>query len=225
MSSIPTNTRRPSDTPQSETLAESGQGHIDLRDTAAPSGLEVRQNHPAVITQETVINADGNLLVYPVLIARPSFASRFAVRSFDLVVATTALIALAPVMLAVAIAVRLDSPGPVLYGSPRVGHRKPTFKAWKFRSMVPDADRALQRVLEADSEAAREYREFHKLKNDPRLTRAGRFIRQTSLDELPQLINIVRGEMSVVGPRPKACLLYTSPSPRDRQKSRMPSSA
>ena len=119
-----------------------------------------------------------------------------------MVVAAVALVALAPLLLAVAIAVKLDSPGPLLFGSPRVGHRKLVFRAWKFRSMYPDADRLLAGHLRNDARARQEYRRFRKLRNDPRLTPVGAFIRRTSLDELPQLFNILIGEMSVVGPRP-----------------------
>lgn len=133
----------------------------------------------------------------------PSRAQRVSVRAFDLVVAVVGLVVLAPLMLLVAIAVMIDSPGPILYGSARVGHGKPTFRAWKFRSMQPDADAALDDILAADATASREYETYHKLRDDPRLTRVGAVIRQTSLDELPQLFNILIGEMSVVGPRPK----------------------
>ena len=137
------------------------------------------------------------------LIPGPSRAQRAVTRTFDLAVAVLGLIVLAPLIVLVAIAVAIDSPGPILYGSPRVGHRKPTFRAWKFRSMRPDADETLEGLLADDAEARREYQRYHKLRNDPRLTRVGAVIRQTSLDELPQLFNILIGEMSVVGPRPK----------------------
>jgi lipopolysaccharide/colanic/teichoic acid biosynthesis glycosyltransferase len=92
----------------------------------------------------------------------------------------------------------------VFYGSTRIGHDKPFFKAWKFRSMRPDADEVLAELLAADEAARAEYEHYHKLRDDPRLTRLGSFIRRTSIDELPQLFNILAGEMSVVGPRPKS---------------------
>jgi lipopolysaccharide/colanic/teichoic acid biosynthesis glycosyltransferase len=129
--------------------------------------------------------------------------SRAAVRCFDVTTALAGLILLAPIMAAVALAVRIDSPGPVFYGSPRIGHRKPQFNAWKFRSMHRDADTLLANLLATDERAREEYEVFHKLRKDPRLTKVGSFIRRTSLDELPQLVNILMGEMSVVGPRPK----------------------
>ena len=137
--------------------------------------------------------------------------ARFWVRVFDLTVAVTAILVMAPVMLLVALLVKVSSPGPVLYGSPRLSSRKPVFKAWKFRSMYLDADLRLASLLENDPVAAEEYAIYRKLSHDPRITTVGRFIRSLSLDELPQLFNILVGEMSVVGPRPKLqneCGLY-----------------
>jgi lipopolysaccharide/colanic/teichoic acid biosynthesis glycosyltransferase len=133
----------------------------------------------------------------------PSRRAQALTRLFDLSVSALALLALAPVMAAVAVAIVIESRGPVLYGSTRVGHRRPRFKAWKFRSMHPGADAQLERILADDPDARREYETFHKLKDDPRLTRVGAFIRRTSLDELPQLVNVLIGQMSIVGPRPK----------------------
>ena len=141
-----------------------------------------------------------------ILIDQPTPASRFLVRAFDLTVAITGLVVLSPLMLVLALLVKVESRGPALYGSTRVGYRKPVFKAWKFRSMRPDADAVLDELLAADEEARAEYEHYHKLRNDPRLTRLGSFIRRTSLDELPQLFNILVGEMSVVGPRPKSAV-------------------
>ncbi len=136
-------------------------------------------------------------------ITEPSRAARVVVRLFDLAVAIIGLLLLAPLMAIVAIAVMIDSPGPIVYGSTRVGHNRPTFRAWKFRSMHTDAETDLNVILANDAAARREYETYHKLHDDPRLTRVGSLIRQTSLDELPQLINILLGQMSVVGPRPK----------------------
>ncbi|MEM7274132.1 MAG: sugar transferase [Actinomycetota bacterium] len=201
--STPTNTIRLRSR-ELATIAAQADGALDLRERPEDGGISIRFEDQVSVSHEPVVTADGSILLHPVLIDPPPLSTRLAVRTFDLVVAVTALVLLAPVMVAVAVAVKLDSPGPVLYGSPRLGHRKPRFNAWKFRSMMPDADAALERLLATDPEAAREYRIYHKLKDDPRLTRVGRVIRQTSLDELPQLINILRGEMSIVGPRPKA---------------------
>lgn len=120
-------------------------------------------------------------------------------RLFDLVVGTLTLIAVAPVMLIVALAVRLDSPGPALFRQQRVGENGRLFTIYKFRSMTVDAEARLHEVLRTDQDQPI----AHKRPDDPRVTRVGRFIRRTSLDELPQLFNVLKGDMSLVGPRPE----------------------
>jgi Undecaprenyl-phosphate galactose phosphotransferase WbaP len=105
-------------------------------------------------------------------------------------------------IIAVAIAVRLTTGSPVIYGHKRIGRDGREFKCYKFRSMVPNADEVLSRLLATNAEAREEWNRDFKLKNDPRVTRVGRFIRKTSLDEFPQLWNVVRNDMSIVGPRP-----------------------
>ena len=107
-----------------------------------------------------------------------------------------------PFIILIALLIRIDSPGPILYGQIRIGQNGESFKAWKFRSMAKNADRTLESYLDAHPELRQSWERDHKLRNDPRITRVGRFLRQTSLDELPQLWNILRGEMSLVGPRP-----------------------
>ncbi len=97
--------------------------------------------------------------------------------------------------------VALDGGKPV-FGHVRVGRHGRPFRCWKFRTMVPDADRRLAEILTSDPQAAAEWQQFQKLSNDVRVTRIGRFLRATRLDELPQLVNVLRGEMSLVGPRP-----------------------
>jgi len=119
-------------------------------------------------------------------------------RAFDIVTATAALVVLSPVLLAVACAVKWTSPGPVLFAQERYGWNRRRFRMLKFRTMVPNAE-ALQPALESANEADGP---VFKIADDPRITRLGRFLRRTSLDELPQLINVLRGEMSMVGPRP-----------------------
>jgi len=111
-------------------------------------------------------------------------------------------IVILPFLLLIALAVKIDSRGPVLYGHTRLGRDGKPFKAWKFRSMVKDSDAQLERYLVSHPEARREWEESRKLKDDPRVTRVGRFLRKTSLDEFPQLLNVLKGEMSLVGPRP-----------------------
>lgn len=105
-------------------------------------------------------------------------------------------------LLALAVWIKLDSPGGVFYWSTRIGQKGAPFKCLKFRSMFEDADARLQEMLARDEAVRAEYERFHKLERDPRITRAGAFIRRFSLDELPQLFNVFRGEMSLVGPRP-----------------------
>jgi exopolysaccharide biosynthesis polyprenyl glycosylphosphotransferase len=119
-------------------------------------------------------------------------------RGMDLVGAVVGLVLGAPLLALIALAIRLDSPGPVLFRQTRVGIRGKTFEIYKFRSMRQGADAELEQLRqlnEADGP-------IFKIRNDPRLTRVGRFLRHTSLDELPQLWNVLRGEMSLVGPRP-----------------------
>ncbi|HSQ01252.1 MAG TPA: exopolysaccharide biosynthesis polyprenyl glycosylphosphotransferase [Candidatus Dormibacteraeota bacterium] len=121
-----------------------------------------------------------------------------AKRVIDLGGAVAGLMALAPALLAIAIAIKLDSRGPVIFAQERIGLNRRRFRAFKFRTMVPDAER-LQAALEDRNEADGP---VFKIKADPRITRLGRWLRATSLDELPQLLNVLRGEMSLVGPRP-----------------------
>jgi len=117
----------------------------------------------------------------------------------DLAGALLGLIVFSPVMLAIALGIRLDSPGPTLFRQVRRGHRGRPFRMLKFRTMVVDAQQRLGN-LEATNESAGGV--LFKLRDDPRVTPLGRFLRRSSLDELPQLINVLKGEMSLVGPRP-----------------------
>jgi exopolysaccharide production protein ExoY len=123
-------------------------------------------------------------------------------RIADIAIALVALILAAPVMLAVAGLIRLTTRGPALFAHRRVGYRGTPFYCYKFRTMVPDAEAALAAHLARDPDAAREWSETRKLRRDPRITTLGHLLRKSSLDELPQLINILRGDMSCVGPRP-----------------------
>ena len=121
---------------------------------------------------------------------------------FDRTAALAGLILLLPMFLMVAALVWLSDPGPVLYGHVRIGKGGRSFRCLKFRSMVLDGDKVLSAHLAANPEAAQEWEAVRKLKSDPRVTPLGRVLRKTSLDELPQLINVLKGEMSLVGPRP-----------------------
>jgi lipopolysaccharide/colanic/teichoic acid biosynthesis glycosyltransferase len=120
-------------------------------------------------------------------------------RAVDVAGAFVGLVLLSPVLLAIALLIRLDSPGPVLFQQARRGHRGRPFRMLKFRTMVADAESRLV-DLESCNESAGGV--LFKLHDDPRVTRLGQFLRRSSLDELPQLINVLKGEMSLVGPRP-----------------------
>ena len=119
----------------------------------------------------------------------------------DFLIALLALAALSPLLLAIAIYIKTDG-GPALYAQKRIGRGGRTFRCFKFRTMVVDAERRLQELLASDAKAAAEWAAVHKLSADPRVTEIGAFLRKTSLDEIPQLLNVLRGEMSLVGPRP-----------------------
>lgn len=124
---------------------------------------------------------------------------RVVKRAFDLVFASLALIIALPLIVAIAIAIKSTSKGPVIFIQDRVGEGGRHFKIFKFRSMVENAEALQPQMNEIDEDGHL----IHKHENDPRVTTVGKFIRKTSLDELPQLVNVIRGEMSVVGPRPE----------------------
>lgn len=123
-------------------------------------------------------------------------------RIVDLAIAVTALVMAAPVMILVALLVRMTMGGPTVFSHARVGFGGKPFNCYKFRSMVPNSDEVLKAYIEANPEARLEWEQTHKIRNDPRVTRLGRMLRKSSLDELPQLFNVIRGDMSCVGPRP-----------------------
>ena len=123
-------------------------------------------------------------------------------RFFDAVVSVVLMPILSVPMAVMAFLIRLDSKGPALFSQERIGKYGKPFKCIKFRTMYEDAEDRLRELLKNDAGAKSEYEQYWKLKNDPRVTRVGRFLRATSLDELPQIFNVLRGEMSLVGPRP-----------------------
>ncbi len=122
-------------------------------------------------------------------------------RLFDIAGAAALLIFFAPLMVVVYLIVRLDG-GPGIYAHERVGKNGVRFMCYKFRSMVPNAESILKNILVCNEQARQDWEADHKLRNDPRITSVGRFLRQKSLDELPQLFNVLKGDMSLVGPRP-----------------------
>lgn len=120
-------------------------------------------------------------------------------RIMDCVLATIALIILSPVYLLIALAVKIDSQGPVFFKHTRIGKNGKTIKIYKYRTMVTNAEELIKQFT---PEQMKEYKENFKLENDPRITKVGKFLRKTSLDELPQLLNIIQGDLALIGPRP-----------------------
>lgn len=123
-------------------------------------------------------------------------------RSLDMIGSLILLIFFAPVMLLVAIGILIMDPGPVLFKQKRIGFDGRLFDCYKFRTMATDAEARLEALLASDPAARAEWERDHKLRNDPRVSAFGRFLRKSSLDELPQLFSVLRGDMSLVGPRP-----------------------
>jgi Undecaprenyl-phosphate galactose phosphotransferase WbaP len=150
---------------------------VPARDLAGVLGIEVRQQ---------------------LLLSGPRIAKRF----IDLLLTSIGGLFVLPVLLVLGILVKLDSPGPVFYRQDRLGRDGTRFRAIKFRTMHGDGEKRLAEVLAKSARMRSEYEQFHKLTRDPRVTRIGRILRKYSLDELPQLFNVLGGDMSLVGPRP-----------------------
>ncbi len=126
----------------------------------------------------------------------------WVIRVLDVAIAVTLLICFLPLMLLLSGLVYLSDPGPVIFAHKRIGRGGQLFRVYKFRSMVQDAQARLEHLLKTDPEARECWEREHKLRVDPRITPFGRFLRKSSLDELPQLFNVLKGEMSLIGPRP-----------------------
>lgn len=124
---------------------------------------------------------------------------RYIKRFMDVILATIALVVLSPIFLIIAIAIKIESKGPVFFKHARIGKNGKIIKLYKFRSMVINAEELIKSFT---PEQMKEYKENYKLTNDPRITKIGKFLRKTSLDELPQLLNIIKGDLSIIGPRP-----------------------
>ena len=154
----------------------------------------------ATLDMESLI--DGHIVTFSFRNNLAQWYNRFLKRAFDLICTTAGLICISPVLAAIAFWIYKDSPGPVIFKHRRIGRGGKEFSCYKFRSMCMDADIKLEELLEADPKAREEWHSEFKLKNDPRITKSGAFLRKTSLDELPQLINVLKGDMSLVGPRP-----------------------
>lgn len=139
-----------------------------------------------------------------------SFDDRL-IRCLDVVIALLALILLAPVLGLIAVAVRISGGGPLIFKQQRVGKGGAVFPCYKFRTMRIDAEKVLATLLASDPVIRAEWARDHKLRNDPRVSKIGNLLRRTSLDELPQLLNVLQGRMSIVGPRPiteRECIRY-----------------
>jgi exopolysaccharide production protein ExoY len=171
---------------------EWGDGHVDVLFADDVTGLSLL---PPVLRRELQDGLDTT--------PQPSRLSVAGVRLFDITAAATALLMAAPAMAVLALAVKATSPGPVFYGSQRLSGDSRLFRAWRFRSMFVDAEARLEELLAADPALRATYATYSKLPHDPQVTGMGRWIRRLSLDELPQLWNVVKGDMSLVGPRPK----------------------
>jgi len=162
----------------------------------------VRSLRTAPVIEAESNRRSGETLRADQLIQLQSKRSRMIKRSGDIIFSLAVLSLGSPVFLALALLVKLTSRGPVFYVQQRVGRDYRSFGCIKFRTMRRDADRILSRILSESPDLQEEFRNDFKLKNDPRITRLGKFLRRSSLDELPQFVNVLRGEMSVVGPRP-----------------------
>jgi exopolysaccharide biosynthesis polyprenyl glycosylphosphotransferase len=143
---------------------------------------------------------------------------RLVKRLLDIAASLAGLLVVSPIMAAVGLAIKLEDGGPVFYAAERVGENGKLFRMWKFRSMQVGADKGQPQIGEMDAHGNTVY----KLADDPRITRIGRFLRRTSIDELPQLINVLRGEMSLVGPRPELPWLVARYEPWQRKRLAVP---
>lgn len=138
----------------------------------------------------------------PITLHRRSRSSDFAKRLFDIIFSLSVLVCCAPIYSILAVCIACTSSGSIFYVQERVGRNYRRFGCIKFRTMIPNADRVLDEMMAQSADLRQEFSENFKLKQDPRITKLGKFLRTTNLDEFPQFINVLKGEMSVVGPRP-----------------------
>jgi exopolysaccharide biosynthesis polyprenyl glycosylphosphotransferase len=173
---------------------------VDVARAARQAGVEVRvtANLPRVLTTRLAVQPLGGMMALSVRPVRLTKYQAAAKRSFDLVFASLGLIVTLPLWLVVAAAIKMGSPGPILFRQLRVGHRGKPFRMLKFRTMVTEAESMLDSLRSLNEASG----PLFKLRDDPRVTRVGKALRRWSVDELPQLLNVLRGDMSLVGPRP-----------------------
>lgn len=167
---------------------------LEVNESALDVEINQNTNNPSIKFNNEIFGLNDKL---------PNIFKRLIVRIFDIVGSASAIVILSPVMLFIAVVIKTTSKGPIIFKSKRLSRDRFGFDAYKFRSMRSDAETQLISLLEKNPKAKAEYTKYLKLENDPRITRIGNFLRKTSLDELPQLFNILTGEMSLVGPRPK----------------------
>ena len=148
--------------------------------------------------QEVKMNREELNLNSEVIITDITIGYKFFKRVIDVVCSLVGLLVLSPVLIIISILIKLESDGPIIFSQDRIGYEGQKFKMYKFRSMVVNAEELKKKLSEQNEMSG----PMFKMKNDPRVTKVGKFIRKTSIDELPQLINILKGEMSLVGPRP-----------------------
>ena len=154
----------------------------------------------ATLDTESLI--DGHIVSFSFRNNLALWYNRFLKRTVDLICTLLGIIVISPILMGICLWIKKDSPGPIIFKHRRVGRNGKTFNCYKFRSMCVDADEKLKHLLATDPQAKAQWETEFKLKDDPRVTKSGAFLRKTSLDELPQLINVLKGEMSLVGPRP-----------------------
>ncbi len=168
--------------------------------------LAVKEEFDDIIVNEAVINEQSvnNIRIINKEKTNKKILYRATKRMIDIIGAIVGIIFLIPTTIAVCLARKIskEDKGPVFYEQLRYGKNGKVFRLYKFRSMCIGADEKLKRYLEENEEIRKEFQKTHKLQNDPRITKIGNFLRKTSLDDLPQVINILKGEMSFVGPRP-----------------------
>lgn len=165
-----------------------------------PNLLYVMGESPLSSLSMQVLDLDG----LPALKVRYNLLNPWSARGkrfVDLVICLISLVFSLPFFLILALLIRIDSPGPIIYIQKRMGKNGTIFNLYKFRTMIVNADAKLEELLKSDEKLSNEYRKYHKFRNDPRITRVGNFLRKTSLDEFPQIWNVICGEMSLVGPR------------------------
>ncbi len=148
------------------------------------------------------IELNNQKLNQPIVIRENELFYNAVKRLFDIIVSIIALVILSPMLIIIAIMIKLDSKGKVIFKQERIGKNGRPIYIYKFRTMIPDAEEVLKKLLKEDSKIRKEYSINKKISNDPRVTKIGKLLRRTSLDEVPQFLNILLGDMSFVGPRP-----------------------